>query len=65
VQEWNTLRSESVELAFKKLIMPALRTELKEKLLQESRECVLKACCRKLYNWLKVIYLFPIKNNFY
>ncbi|XP_065344159.1 transcription elongation factor SPT6 [Cloeon dipterum] len=54
VQEWNTLRTDCVELAYKKFILPQMRTELKEKLLREAKDCVLKACCRKLYNWLKV-----------
>jgi transcription elongation factor SPT6 len=54
VQAWNNLRGECLELAMKKLLLPALRTELRERLLSEARDSVLRLCCRKLYNWLKV-----------
>lgn len=54
VQEWNALRSECVELAFTKMILPDLRRELQAILLEEAKESVLKLCCRKLYNWIKV-----------
>lgn len=54
VQEWNSLRVESVELALTRLLLPELRKELQTHLLSEAREAVLKTCCRKLYNWLKV-----------
>lgn len=54
VQDWNALRVECVERALTKLIIPDLRNELRQILLAEARDHVLKACCRKLYNWLKV-----------
>lgn len=54
VQEWNSLRVESVELALTRLLFPELRKELQTHLLSEAREAILKTCCRKLYNWLKV-----------
>lgn len=54
VQEWNKLRSECVELAFTKMILPDLRRELQSILLDESKDAVLKVCCRKMYNWIKV-----------
>ncbi|XP_053682343.1 transcription elongation factor SPT6 isoform X2 [Sabethes cyaneus] len=54
VQEWNKIRSECVELAFNKMILPELRRELQTILLEESKDAVLKVCCRKLYNWIKV-----------
>nr|CAD7567502.1 unnamed protein product [Timema californicum] len=54
VQEWNNLRGEIVELALTRFLLPDLRKELKTNLLTEARESVLKMCCRKLYNWLKV-----------
>lgn len=54
VQEWNKLRAECVELAFSKMILPDLRRELQSTLLEESKEAVLKICCRKMYNWIKV-----------
>lgn len=56
VQDWNTLRAECVELAMKKMLLPDLIKELRGHLLAEAKECVLKSCCRKLYNWLKVNY---------
>ncbi|KAJ4440072.1 hypothetical protein ANN_08204, partial [Periplaneta americana] len=54
VQDWNALRVDSVELALTRLLLPELRKELQTHLLAEAREAVLKTCCRKLYNWLKV-----------
>lgn len=54
VQDWNAIRVECVEFAMKKILFPELRKELKTKLLAEARDSVLKLCCRKLYNWLKV-----------
>lgn len=54
VQEWNSLRVQCVELALKCLLLPDLRKELRTNLLLEARESVLRTCCRKLYNWLKV-----------
>jgi transcription elongation factor SPT6 len=60
VQEWNSLRVESVELALTRLLLPELRKELQTHLLAEAREAVLKTCCRKLYNWLKVSSLFEL-----
>lgn len=54
VQDWNALRVECVEIALKKLLLPDLKKELKTHLLAEARECILKLCCRKLYNWIKV-----------
>lgn len=54
VQDWNNLRMECVDLAMKKLLIPSLRTELRERLLAEAKENVLKACCHKLYNQLRV-----------
>uniref|UniRef100_A0A1B0BJV8 Transcription elongation factor SPT6 n=1 Tax=Glossina palpalis gambiensis TaxID=67801 RepID=A0A1B0BJV8_9MUSC len=54
VQEWNSLRAECVELALKKMVFPDLRKELKIIVLAEAKEHVLKSCCTKLSNWLKV-----------
>ncbi|CAG9861207.1 unnamed protein product [Phyllotreta striolata] len=54
VQDWNALRMECVERALTKSVLPDLRTELKRTLLSEAKEFVLKACCRKLYNSIKI-----------
>lgn len=54
VQEWNDLRSQVIEIALNKFVFPALVKELKAKLVNEARECVLRACCQQLYDWLKV-----------
>ena len=45
---------ECVERALTRVILPDLKTELKRVLLAEAKEAVLKACCRKIYNWLSV-----------
>ncbi|KAJ8923462.1 hypothetical protein NQ315_002021 [Exocentrus adspersus] len=54
VQDWNALRMECVERALTKSVLPDLCSELKRALLAEAKEFVLKACCRKLYNWIKI-----------
>ncbi|XP_050409437.2 transcription elongation factor SPT6 [Patella vulgata] len=54
VQQWNTQRSEALKRALTKIVYPQIEKELRLKLLQESKEGILKACCRKLYSWLKV-----------
>lgn len=55
VQDWNDLRNEVIDLALNKFVFPALVKEMKAKLMNESREFILRACCHVLYNWLKVI----------
>ncbi|XP_065201238.1 transcription elongation factor SPT6 [Planococcus citri] len=54
VQEWNDLRNDIIELAYRKMLWPDIIKELKTQLLAEAKECVLKLCSQKLYNWLKV-----------
>lgn len=54
VQEWNAFRSSSVEVALNKFVLPDMRKELRSHLLSESKEAVLRLCCRKLYNWIKI-----------
>lgn len=52
---------ECVERALKRCVIPDLKTELKRVLLAEAKESVLKACCRKMYNWIKIA---PYKVSF-
>lgn len=54
VQTWNDLRAECVELAITKMVLPEIKKELKAALLLEAKDFILKACSRKLYNWIKV-----------
>lgn len=54
VQEWNTLRANCVEEALNKMVLPDMRKELKSILISEAKESVLKQCCRKLHNWIKI-----------
>ncbi|KAH0952476.1 hypothetical protein HN011_000116 [Eciton burchellii] len=54
VQDWNTLRVGSVEIALNRMIIPHLKKELRTNLIAEAKECVMRACCRKMYNWIKV-----------
>ncbi|KAJ8674975.1 hypothetical protein QAD02_010761 [Eretmocerus hayati] len=54
VQDWNALRVGSVEMALTKMVIPDLKKELRSVLLNESKDCVLRHCARKLYNWLKI-----------
>jgi transcription elongation factor SPT6 len=59
-QEWNSFRVKSVELPLTCLLLPKFRKELHTHLVAEAGEAVLKICCRKLYNWLKVSFLFEL-----
>lgn len=63
VQNWNKLRSECVELALTKMVIPDLRKELDSQLLAESKEFVLEACGRKMFNWIKTA-PFDVGENF-
>lgn len=54
VQEWNALRAQCVELALNKMVLPDMRKELKSILLLEAKEAVLRACCRRLHDWIKI-----------
>ncbi|EOB08431.1 Transcription elongation factor SPT6, partial [Anas platyrhynchos] len=54
VQEWNRQRTMAIERSLNQFLYVQMAKELKNKLLVEAKEYVLKACSRKLYNWLKV-----------
>ncbi|XP_012233466.2 transcription elongation factor SPT6 isoform X2 [Linepithema humile] len=54
VQDWNALRVGSVEIALNRMVIPHLKKELRINLIAEAKECVMRACCRKMYNWIKV-----------
>ncbi|TGZ45905.1 transcription elongation factor SPT6 isoform X2 [Temnothorax longispinosus] len=54
VQDWNALRIGSVEIALNRMVIPHLKKELRTNLIAEAKECVMRACCRKMYNWIKV-----------
>lgn len=54
VQQWNIQRSQALERALTKILYPQMEKELRLKLIAEAKEGILKACCRKLYNYLKV-----------
>ncbi|OXU22488.1 hypothetical protein TSAR_006883 [Trichomalopsis sarcophagae] len=54
VQDWNALRVGSVEMALTKMVIPDLKKELHSMLLNEAKECVMRSCARKAYNWIKV-----------
>ncbi|XP_014608543.1 PREDICTED: transcription elongation factor SPT6 isoform X1 [Polistes canadensis] len=54
VQDWNALRVGSVEMALNRMVIPHLKKELRINLVTEAKECIMRACCRKMYNWIKV-----------
>ncbi|XP_055370819.1 transcription elongation factor SPT6 isoform X2 [Condylostylus longicornis] len=54
VQEWNALRAECVEIALKKMVIPDLKKELRSVLIAEAKDFILKSCCKKLHNWIKI-----------
>ena len=35
-------------------VIPDIKKELRANLLLESKDCVMRACCRKMHNWIKV-----------
>ena len=37
-----------------KMLYPQLEKEVRAKLMEEAKEGIIKSCCRRLYNWLKV-----------
>uniref|UniRef100_A0A670JS76 SPT6 homolog, histone chaperone and transcription elongation factor n=1 Tax=Podarcis muralis TaxID=64176 RepID=A0A670JS76_PODMU len=53
VQEWNRQRTLAIERALNQFLYVQMAMELKNKLLVEAKEFVIKACSRKLHNWLK------------
>uniref|UniRef100_A0AAR2LXK0 Transcription elongation factor spt6 n=1 Tax=Pygocentrus nattereri TaxID=42514 RepID=A0AAR2LXK0_PYGNA len=54
VQEWNKQRMLAIERALQQFLYPQMAKELKNKLIAEAKENIVKSCCRKLYNCLKV-----------
>uniref|UniRef100_A0A4W4EHK9 Transcription elongation factor spt6 n=1 Tax=Electrophorus electricus TaxID=8005 RepID=A0A4W4EHK9_ELEEL len=54
VQEWNKQRMLAIERSLQQFLYPQMAKELKNKLIAEAKENIIKSCCRKLYNWLKV-----------
>lgn len=53
VQEWNALRTQCVEEAIVKMVLPDMRKELRSILVAEAKECVMQACCERLRDWIK------------
>ncbi|KAJ0061685.1 hypothetical protein NL108_005822, partial [Boleophthalmus pectinirostris] len=54
VQEWNRQRTMAIERALNQFLYPQMSKELKAKLIAEAKESIVRSCCRRLYNWLKV-----------
>ncbi|KAF3840972.1 hypothetical protein F7725_006834 [Dissostichus mawsoni] len=54
VQEWNRQRTLAIERALTQFLYPQMAKELKSKLITEAKESIVRSCCRRLYNWLKV-----------
>ncbi|CAG0900948.1 unnamed protein product [Cyprideis torosa] len=61
VQLWNALRAEVVQLAFDEFIFPALKRELKQKLIQEAKTSLILQIKRRMYDWIKTA---PFSINF-
>lgn len=49
------MREECVDIALRKMLIPELIKELKSVLVNEAKDFVLRSCCRRLYNWIKVL----------
>ncbi|KAL1252905.1 hypothetical protein QQF64_017598, partial [Cirrhinus molitorella] len=54
VQEWNKQRTLAIERSLQQFLYPQMAKELKNKLVAEAKDNIVKSCCKKLYNWLKV-----------
>uniref|UniRef100_A0A8C2I5J7 Transcription elongation factor SPT6 n=1 Tax=Cyprinus carpio TaxID=7962 RepID=A0A8C2I5J7_CYPCA len=54
VQEWNKQRTLAIERSLQQFLYPQMAKELKNKLVAEAKDNIIKSCCKKLYNWLKV-----------
>ncbi|XP_076154074.1 transcription elongation factor SPT6 [Alosa pseudoharengus] len=54
VQEWNKQRAMAIEQALKQFLYPQMTKELKFKLITEAKDHIVRSCCKKLCNWLKV-----------
>ena len=54
IQEWNNWLAHALKRVLNLILLPQMIKELERKLLDEAKESVTRACCRKLYNWLKV-----------
>uniref|UniRef100_A0A4W5L4X4 Transcription elongation factor SPT6 n=1 Tax=Hucho hucho TaxID=62062 RepID=A0A4W5L4X4_9TELE len=54
VQEWNRQRTLAIERSLIQFLYPQMAKELKNKLMAEAKDNIIKSCCRRLYNWLKV-----------
>ena len=61
VVNWNKMRADAVEMAFKKMLYPQLRKELIHKIRGEAVEGVKRAVKKTLYNWIKWA---PYSNDF-
>ncbi|XP_077089367.1 transcription elongation factor SPT6 isoform X2 [Siphateles boraxobius] len=54
VQEWNKQRTLAIERSLQQFLYPQMAKELKNKLIAEAKDNIVKSCCKKLYNCLKV-----------
>jgi len=53
-KNWNNLLKEVVHIALNTILFPSLFEEIRSKLESEAKENILRSCCLKLKNWLKV-----------
>ena len=53
VTNWNKLRADAVEMAFKKMLYPQLRKELIHKIRGEAIDGIKRSVKKTLYNWIK------------
>lgn len=53
-KEWNEKREEAVRAAMSKFLLPCFEKQLREKLIKEAQDKIIKTSCDKLHNWLNV-----------
>lgn len=53
-KEWNEKREEAIRTAMSKYLLPCFEKQLREKLIDEAQEKIIKSCSEKLHHWLNV-----------
>lgn len=54
IKEWNDQREESIRSALDKYLLPCFEKQLREKLVREAQDYIIRSCGIKLHEWLSV-----------
>lgn len=58
-KEWNELREGAIKSAMDLYILPCLEKQLREKIVREAQDKIMKDCVSKLFSWLNVAPMVP------